>query len=557
MLRFRQKKIIAVFVLLSLSLNSFAESGFKEKTSTNLVELFKVKAHATDHIKGIEAKLLATNEVDQEELLVELAQSLLYYQERHNKEPDSKVAASKVGRSLSVNGTSDVVSKVVFSKEPYSSYKIYHKALNAYKKAAKLSLNKSRIKYTRKLSELTVKLQKKDELVQIFDALLQHAGDESGTYIAHVDYADGLAKLKDDGAETQFVSAVNMRTPVDGVEAHYRYAKYLLKNDKTLEALSILDKFTFEERRTYVHIAMLRQKMMHQLKMDTQEVDSEIEQLRKNLSNSPFIGAIPKNRTVAMKTSSNILLGLPTAYAFAFAHNNEKDDSRGKNRKSWVKTPDGRVFSPAFINMAEVIYNEARGDIEQGRYAVAWAIRNRATIDMNGCDPYPGSEGHSIVNICRKALASGPITQKLHYDLYGQYSCAVHGGTINAGTSHSEMNDAHVDIVNLEASGVLWEALQVVNGWVADPTGPYPFNLVNYPDYNTTTGNPNGAQEWRRKNYCADNYTCKIRLGNVAGTAQDPGNTCSSKSRNVNNVDNFFWGRMQYNVVLNFIKDKL
>ena len=49
MLRFRQKKSIAVFVLLSLSLNSFADTGLKEKTSTNLVELFKVKSHAIDH----------------------------------------------------------------------------------------------------------------------------------------------------------------------------------------------------------------------------------------------------------------------------------------------------------------------------------------------------------------------------------------------------------------------------------------------------------------------------------------------------------------------------
>ena len=135
MLRFRQKKIISVFILLSLSLNSFADMDLKEKTSINLVELFSVKTHATDHIKRLEAKLLATNKVDQEELLVELAQSLLYYQDRHNKSPDSKA----------------VISKLASAKGPYSTTKIYRKALNAYKKASKLSLNKSRFNKNIKL----------------------------------------------------------------------------------------------------------------------------------------------------------------------------------------------------------------------------------------------------------------------------------------------------------------------------------------------------------------------------------------------------------------------
>ncbi|NQY65809.1 MAG: hypothetical protein HRT38_19360 [Alteromonadaceae bacterium] len=249
MLRFRQKKIVSVFVLLSLSLNSFAESGLKEKTSTNLVELFKVKDHTIDHIKSIEAKLLVTDEADQEELLVEYAQSLLYYQDRHNKERDSKGATSKGVSPLSVSGK---VSKVDRFKIPFSTNKIYNKALNAYKKASKLSLNKSRIKYTRELSELAVKLQKKNELVQIFDELLQHGGDEKGTYLTHIDYADGLANFKDNKAETQFLSAVNMRTPADGVEANFRYANYLLDNNKLREALNILNRFSYEKRQRYV-----------------------------------------------------------------------------------------------------------------------------------------------------------------------------------------------------------------------------------------------------------------------------------------------------------------
>ncbi len=546
MLRFRQKKIIAVFVLLSLSLNSFADTGLKEKTSINLVELFKVKTHATDHIKGIEAKLLVTNEVDQEELLVELAQSLLYYQDRHNKESDSKVVALNEGRSLSENGTSGIVSKVVPAKGPFSTNKIYHKALNAYKKAAKLSLNKSRIKYTRELSELAVKLQRKDELVQIFDEFLQHGGDESGTYLAHVDYADGLAKFKDDEAEAQFLFAVNMRTPVDGVEANYRYANYLLDNNQLREALIILNKFTFKDRIIYAHIALLRQKIIHLLKMDTKEVDSEVKELRRNLNNSAFISIEPKFIKKEQYIQSNIL-ELPIAHAFSYAHNNEDDDTRGPSGNSWVtwSAPNGAYisfvilhhFPASVVNSAEVVYNESRGAKGISRQAIGWSIRNRATINMNGCDFYPGSESDFKVEVCRKLTPNGP---KLEYsDTFKRYSCVVHGGTTSVGDSHSQMNDTHVDINNLVSSGILWEMRSIIYGWISDPTGTHLLSV--FPEKDLSTGNPSGAQEWTHQNYCADNNLCKIRLGNIGGNVADPGNFCPDNGGI--STDVYLWGR--------------
>ena len=97
---------------------------------------------------------------------------------------------------------------------------------------------------------------------------------------------DGLAMFKDESAETHFLSAIEMRTPIDGVEAHHRYANYLLVNNRPHDALDVLDKFSFDERNIYVHIAMLRQKIMHQLKLDTHRVDAEIIQLRKKNYNT-------------------------------------------------------------------------------------------------------------------------------------------------------------------------------------------------------------------------------------------------------------------------------
>ena len=549
MLNFSQKKYLSLLVLFSLSLSSFANTaqdvkvGLSKKSAPNLVELYKVKAHATEHIRGIEAKLSATEEADQEELLVELAQSLLYYQDRHNKASDTKAVTSKAVNSLSTNEANGGVSLVVNPKGSYSANNIYRKALNAYKKASKLSLNKNRIKYTRKLSELAVKLQKKNELVQVFDELLQHSGDETGTYLAQVDYADGLAKFKDDAAERQFLSAVNMRSPVDGVEANFRYANYLLDNGKPREALNVLEKFTFEERRMYVHIALLRQKIIHNLKLNTREVDAEIKQIRKNLSENPLVGAIPKFIDRVTEYPTN-MLDLPKAYAFGFSHNNERDDSRGGHHDSLVyNSVFGYRFSTQLTNLAEVIYNESRGHGQITRHAVAWAIRNRATIDMNDCGSYTGAESDPKVAACRMKTPKGKRSDLA--DMAKRYSCVVHGGTTVVGAVQSEVDDTHVSMANLEASGIVWDAAYVTRGWIPDPTSSSSDLTSAYPDRDYYTGSMDGAQEWRKQNYCADTYSCKGRLGNIGGFNNDSGIECPNinQSDNIRDEDIFFWGR--------------
>ena len=536
MLNSSQINFMSTVILITLSFSAFAnagldeKAGLSEKSNNNLVELFKVKKHATKYIKNIEEKLRSTNDDEQEELLVELAQSLLYYQERHKPESNANGLHSKKSSTKSLKSKSIILNK----------------ALNAYKKASTLALDRNRIKYTRELSELAVKLQKKETLVQIFDELLQHGGDETGTYLAHIDYAKGLAEFKDYAANTQFLSAINMRTLADGVEANFRYANYLLDINKPREALNILEKFSFDERRLYVHIAMLRQKTMHLLKLDTQEVDNEVKQLRKKLSKSPFIGAISKLTGSVKKTPTNTF-DIPTAHAFTSTHNNERDDSRGKYGNLWIVSSENFLFSKFIINAAEVIYNEARGDQQLARYAVAWAIRNRAMIDMNGADFYPGAEGYPRVKTCREATRDGP--KPFFSDTFKRYSCVVHGGTTIVGAPHSQMNDTHVSMKNLESSGILWEIFNVVNGWIPDPTAPKPFSVAIYPEIDVSTGNPEGAQEWQRNNYCAKNHSSKVRLGNVGGRLPDPEAFCSIKRVLRDNkysnysTDNFFWGR--------------
>ncbi|NQY65206.1 MAG: hypothetical protein HRT38_16085 [Alteromonadaceae bacterium] len=316
----------------------------------------------------------------------------------------------------------------------------------------------------------------------------------------------------------------------------------MLDNDKSREALNILDKFSHEDRRMYVHIAQLRQKIMHQLNLDTQEVDNEMNEIRKNLGDGPFIVDIPKYTDIIQSFTTNVL-GLTKAYAFAFAHNNEADDSRGKYAASFISTPINFI-SPRLVNAAEVVYNEARGERRIGRLAVAWAIRNRSTIDMNSCDFYPGAEGHPAVSACRAITPSGPSgPDSLYVDITKRYSCVVHGGTTKVGAMNTQMNDAHVNIVNLVSSGVLWEMRDVAYGRIPDPTGlKVFFPSLDYHEKNHYKGNPDGAQEWRKKNYCAFSYACKVRLGNIGGDLSDPGNICPTDG-GASSTDVFFWGR--------------
>jgi len=61
------------------------------------------------------------------------------------------------------------------------------------------------------------------------------------------------------------------------------------------------------------------------------------------------------------------------------------DESIGPS-EAVPQTPTGTFlgFSTTIVNGAEVLYNEGRGEPKKGRDAVAWGIRNRATIKVSG-----------------------------------------------------------------------------------------------------------------------------------------------------------------------------
>lgn len=156
---------------------------------------------------------------------------------------------------------------------------------------------------------------------------------------------------------------------------------------------------------------------------------------------------------------------------------------------------------------------------------------------MNGCDSYPGAQGGALTTTCRASTPEGP--QPVYADLYRRYSCVVHGGRHQVGQTHEQMDDTHVLFPDLENTGLLWVFLYVSWGLISDPSSPY------YPAGNYYGGNPAGAQEWKKGNYCACSDSCKVRKGNIGGQIVDPGNPCPKTCPHDPAYlgDNFFWAR--------------
>ena len=103
MFKFSQKNALSLFTLLTISFSTLAnielndKIGLSTKVHDNPVKLFKVKKNAIEYIRKLEEKLSSTsieiNEQEREILLVEYAQSLMYYKQRHVQRRDPKKPA--------------------------------------------------------------------------------------------------------------------------------------------------------------------------------------------------------------------------------------------------------------------------------------------------------------------------------------------------------------------------------------------------------------------------------------------------------------------------------
>jgi hypothetical protein len=197
------------------------------------------------------------------------------------------------------------------------------------------------------------------------------------------------------------------------------------------------------------------------------------------------------------------------------------------------------------VNLAEIMYNEARGEGLGVQDAVGWTVRDRALQGVS-CDSYKGGVNSTT---CRSSLPCSDGQDSTRCNLSRYYCCAEHGGTLTVGSSHSQFNDAHVTLQSLLDSGVFYEARYVWWGKVPDPTtgyGPTTGCVVGCSNDNYCSGSPNyfnpspnGPMEYLGYNYCTAASSCKTYKGNVCG-----GNTRATSCSSGGTGDNYFWNRL-------------
>ncbi len=264
---------------------------------------------------------------------------------------------------------------------------------------------------------------------------------------------------------------------------------------------------------------------------------------------SAWAGIVPQGGTRKWITVAGV--NIDNEAGNAHEHTEANDDCRVKHYSSGpICDTYGNCFWTQGVNLAETIYNEARGETPGAQDTVGWVVRNRAFQGLS-CDFYPGAQGGgTLTATCRDPQTGVPCNQPGFCGNTPRYCCAMHGGQILLGTSGYQFNDEHVNINTLSSSGVIWEAYYVGNGWVPDVSTnwcPPGVGWCSYfcegpgstaSGYNFSDPSPGGPMEFRGFAYPAENPSCK--RAPTVNTCQGAANNfvCCNASPN-----NYFWNR--------------
>lgn len=407
-------------------------------------------------------------------------------------------------------------------------------AAEAYLRAAKIAIANGRVLYTRQLSEILVQVGDTRLLDRVFSELTSASASPKEQYLTLVDYADALANLSDDRAALIFEKAIDSYK-ANNIEAINRYAGYLLKSNRAESALKLLDtKLTRDQRMRFVVPSERRLDALMALKGDTTDAEAEVLEIYNRMpSNS--LGMVRSKRT-------------DVAAAPAFIHNGADDCRNPREVSCIVQTlPDGsqvqNCFFPQAVNLAEILSNEARGERIGAIDMVGWTVRDRVFQNLINCDnstlSYNGGFGSSHVGRCRTAIPCVQPIQQGFCPLEVDYCCAIHGGTTSAGTDQEQFNDGHVAFPDLLNTGFAFEAVNIENGFIPEPSTNFVPPGVTACNFgcdtnvctlgtNITAASPSGPMEFLNRQYTATNASCKNSSGFV----------CPNGGNN-----NFFWNR--------------
>jgi hypothetical protein len=438
--------------------------------------------------------------------------------------PSSRYARFGLGRAYR--------SRAVLMK----STKDLRSAAKALAWANSIALSRGRILYTREISEIAGELRDPDLLEESFAPVLAVGNNlkRREYFLALLDYADGLAELSDSRAWDHFEQALDLY-PEIRIEGVNRYGDRLLKGGKAQEALNMLEsRLTRDERVRYGKPALLRKQALVALGMDTSSADDEIEEaFQRRRSAAGLVGQAAASNTSGVK----LIWG-------EFAHSTASDDCRSTTYAQQLQcASSGSCYYPFEVNLAEILWNEARGESLGGKDMVGWTVRDRA-LERVSCDAYPGG---TTSTTCRSTVPCGDPS---NCAVSQYYCCSEHGGTTTVGATHFQFNDAHVTLSNLESAGLLDEAYFIILGAIPEPSNNFVPSGVSSctlgcggfcnTGTNYTSASPQGPMEYRANNYCAAAQTCKWYAKNVCGDLPTP----SSCSTGGNSGDNHFWNRL-------------
>lgn len=419
-------------------------------------------------------------------------------------------------------------------------------SVTMYSEAARIARSHGRIRYTDKLASALTAAGDVAGLSAHFAEILSQLPDSDPQhyYLALVDYANALAKMGQLDLAWQYFEEAIARNPKECIFAVNLYTGHLLDHHLPERALDVVERvYTKEERIILAQPAFTRKRALEMAGLTSTSADEEVKAVRE-ISNNGFIGggiqALPSPPGLSAAAS--------------YAHTNAGDDCRVVDYHSvFYDNATGYWFYSYTVNMAEVLYNEARGERRGAQAAAAWTIRNRALEVLKGvwnsngtwgggsCDSYPG-DGYAHGR-CSALPCNDVNYENCAWTQW--YCCAIHGGTTTLGAWTIQFNDAHVDWQTLAASGLVHLAFWVENGKIPDSSSGWaPPNVYNcylgcnspYPWCNTGSnfqdGSPNGAMEYRHGAYVAKNNN---------------NGDCKFASQYVCSVGgNYFWNRTNH-----------
>ena len=401
--------------------------------------------------------------------------------------------------------------------EASSDRNVLRKAAATFERVTEISVSKGKITGTYELSIALTKLRDRERLDTVFKTLLAKATiDPRGHYLTLVDYARALSMLNENSAEMYFKQAIREGGP-DNIEAINSYSRWLVSRGRDTDALDVLDTMPQSLRVRFNDPAVLRNEIIDRL---------GAKEAKDHTIQGNYIGISSSGKS-AIQDVQDLL-------SLKYIHSNTGDDCRLPGSPITCLPYGNRCYYNWLVNLAEVMYNEARSERRGAIDMVGWTVRDRVYQGLRTTcnDSYVGG----FTSSCWQNMQ---CSDPNFCEGSQRYCCALHGATFTVGASQKQFDDTHVIFSTLGNSGLLNEAFLLVNGLLPEPSTQFVPPGVSgctfgcdFPScssgFNSSSPSPSGPMEFMGIPYTPSHPECKTSVGAVCGNGSG---------------ENYFWNR--------------